>query len=671
MEYTQNKVNSLRRLLLGSLHDKCKTKGATREELEAQLTRIKQDGHCLQNCSVDDLINVCEMKSRTLPTCYSSNEEKERPCMDRYREDEFKRRNTLYNKEEAGRVQGNWMQYSTAKMLENFSDDDEEEEEEQDDKQQCLICQIDLEDEQGNKVEIIRLPCGHTVHPKCIIQSVVSTGKTVCPYCRQPIPNEYTGNIQMILQGKWSNYINTVNAANPELEPITQESLPFESWLQFEVTDEKSKETIATEEEKVLYKAFLDSEEFIQITQQQAQQAQEQERQAQREFQEELRELFEEEPLRQELLVPYKLQVNQDVNQLLQTLLRHMRENPGWALQYSEYDVSTFIDELYKNFLINEATKNMMTQFILIEVEGLLYSDYEQLRNFVQIQCDKIFDTIITDQNEPPCNYYALYSLICILKSKHGNEISLIHRYLAQKYNEAADEIKILFGSLARQTYNEVYLRLVTQMFVFMLINDFRWFDMSVNTIDEIDQSVKTQTFYRFLYDGLFQFHHFENTEESTRNNVIPIIVCFIKASFITVWISSINQKYKTWCNIIDFLFGQVFLDVILPNNYNNFDITIRYFKFINVTQNLLTDRSRQKAIDYGQYYSQNMNITLGVNFVLRNDEEDFQYQALPRVNAWRDQYLQGRMNSSLYHSNVDSQPRHSVIDWLFGRWMW
>jgi len=255
MQYTQNKVHALRRLLLGSLYDKCKEGGATREEMQEQLTRIQRDGQCLQGCSVDDLVNICSMKTRTVPTCFTQDEQKERSCMDAYREDEFKRRLTFPNSES---IQGNWMRYTTAKLMENLPDDDSEDEDEEEEHKEdtplCMICQVDMEDS-----PVITLPCRHTVHPACILHTIKATGKTTCPACKSPIPAEYTGNIRLLLQGKWRNYITMVNGVHMNEEPLTEDSLPFSSWLQFTATDEASKNTMATEEEKALYQGFLDS----------------------------------------------------------------------------------------------------------------------------------------------------------------------------------------------------------------------------------------------------------------------------------------------------------------------------------------------------------------------------------------------------------------------------
>jgi len=263
MQYTQNKVYALRRLLLGNLYDKCKDGGATREEMQEQLTRIQTEGHCLQDCSVDDFANICEMKTRTIPACFSSTEEKQRSCMDEYREDEFKRRFQLYDESNAQAVQANWVQYTrSAKLMEDWPDSDEEDEEDTEltEQEECMFCHVEREDEQGNKEEIITLPCGHTVHPSCVLDAVKSTGKTTCPVCRQLIPSQYTGNIHSILEGKWRNFITTVNGVNTNEEPLTEESLPFISWLHFTATDEASKSTMATQEEKTLFQTFLASE---------------------------------------------------------------------------------------------------------------------------------------------------------------------------------------------------------------------------------------------------------------------------------------------------------------------------------------------------------------------------------------------------------------------------
>jgi hypothetical protein len=641
MEYSQNKINSLRRLLLGSLHDKCKSGGVTREELQAQLERVKQNGQCLEDCSVDDLINVCEMKSRTLPACYSSNEEKERPCMDRYREDEFKNRFQLYDEPNGQAVQANWIQYTrSAKLMEDWPDSDEEDEEEDEmkEREECMYCWVDQEDEQGNKQEIIKLPCGHTVHPNCIIKSVVSTGKTSCPACRRPIPNEYTGNIRMILQGKWKNYINTVNAANPELEPITQESLPFESWLHFEAIDDHAAQTMATAEEKVLYRAFLSTPEAAQIAEQQVTRDE-----------------------RTMLVNQQRIRLNQAINSQLQSYIDHMREDLGWILPYYQYeDISAFINELFDVSLINEATKNFMINVVNLPV--LTLQKIEDVKSFILAQKQEILSNNVNVNAPQPSNYVALYFLVSFLVYKNNlvykniedeNVATLmeLQQNLSRQFFDETNQPKI-FCTLIRQTYDPEYLQIVTKMFTFMITYDFTLLDLEDDSM--LFCHVIYSTMWRYITNSILY-----------ESDMIPVVLCFIRATFITIWGSSILQKFKVWCTVIHLLVSFYFTEDLIVSDTSIEDLR-RIYKFLNITVNLMTFYSTYHAL---QFLSQNnigyrplsdeLERLLASSPVTRRiiaftDDrqrtillniyrlfEPQRFEPLPEVNAWRDQYLQ------------------------------
>ncbi len=163
---TQNKINALRKLLLGPLFDKCKEDpfGVKKEELEAHLDTLKKEG-CIGDCTVDEFVKMCQLKSH-FPSCMKDGE---RGCVEEWFGKQTGINKVYYNN------------YKGAKMFEDEPDDDEEDEEDK----SCAICGVEPGDEKEEK-DMLR-SCGHYVHKECLIKAADSKYRDYveCPVCRK------------------------------------------------------------------------------------------------------------------------------------------------------------------------------------------------------------------------------------------------------------------------------------------------------------------------------------------------------------------------------------------------------------------------------------------------------------------------------------------------------
>jgi len=209
MSYTNNKLNTLRRLLLGELYDKCKqdAEGVSSDDLQEQLRKIQKDGDCLHDCDWKDLAEMCQMKTQSIPSCFS--EENDRKCMDSYREKEWKQ--ALKNKKQE--IINAYNAYVSSRYLENYPDVDDEEEEEEEEKAEieCSVCGISEAREiyegfeKVGEEELKQMSCGHYAHVNCLIELALKdrVGNAKCPMCRKifslnevPVPQRSQEEIQ-------------------------------------------------------------------------------------------------------------------------------------------------------------------------------------------------------------------------------------------------------------------------------------------------------------------------------------------------------------------------------------------------------------------------------------------------------------------------------------------
>ncbi len=181
MSYTENKLNSLRRLLLGPLFDECKNSpyGVSRLRIEEHINSLKEEG-CIGDCSVDDFVKMCQMKSH-IPSCYN---EKDRGCVEGW-----------FGKQK-GIATVAFNNYKNAKYFEDMADDDED----KDDEKECGVCGLDedLEENYGTEAEgykeefkkLEKMSCGHYSHKACLIKVAKGLNKNnaFCPLCKVKFP---------------------------------------------------------------------------------------------------------------------------------------------------------------------------------------------------------------------------------------------------------------------------------------------------------------------------------------------------------------------------------------------------------------------------------------------------------------------------------------------------
>lgn len=173
MYVTNKKLDAIRRLVLGPYYQDCKNNpmGVKREDLEKHFNDLKNEGCIGDNCSFDEIVKVCKLKSH-YPTCLSDR----RDCIENFGEKQ-KGANKVYYEE-----------YKKSKLIEDEEDEIEEDEIE------CPICRMN-EDENGIKLvenptksdEQGPLSCGHFVHKSCLIREAVTRAldKAVCPLCNK------------------------------------------------------------------------------------------------------------------------------------------------------------------------------------------------------------------------------------------------------------------------------------------------------------------------------------------------------------------------------------------------------------------------------------------------------------------------------------------------------
>ncbi len=186
MSYTENKLNTLRRLLLGPLFDECKNSpyGVSRDRIEEHVNNLKKDG-CIGDCSVDEFVNMCQMKSH-IPSCYN---EKDRDCIEGW-----------FGKQK-GPATVAFTNYKNSKYFENLPDDDEDEDEDEDDEEkECSVCgdDEDLEENFGSEREgykdefkkLEKMSCPHYAHKSCLIKLAKGLRKdnAFCPLCKVKYP---------------------------------------------------------------------------------------------------------------------------------------------------------------------------------------------------------------------------------------------------------------------------------------------------------------------------------------------------------------------------------------------------------------------------------------------------------------------------------------------------
>ena len=185
MSYTENKLNTLRRLLLGPLFDECKNSpyGVSRDRIEEHVNNLKKDG-CIGDCSVDEFVQMCQMKSH-IPSCYN---EKDRDCV----EDWFGK--------QKGPATVAFTNYKNSKYFENLPDDDDDDEDEDEEEKECSVCgdDEDLEENFGSEREgykdefkkLEKMSCPHYAHKSCLIKLAKGLRKdnAFCPLCKVKYP---------------------------------------------------------------------------------------------------------------------------------------------------------------------------------------------------------------------------------------------------------------------------------------------------------------------------------------------------------------------------------------------------------------------------------------------------------------------------------------------------
>ncbi len=155
-------LDLLRRLMLGKLYKVCENdpNGVSEDRLRAQFQEIKGD-HCVGNCSFDDFVKVCRLKSH-VPTC--TNLETDEKCLE----------DSLGKKSDTA---------SVLSMREYYNKKNPSVEENSDE----IICEAcqDSEDENGNLPQ--KMSCGHYNHISCLIRFAQAMSKNTasCPSCRK------------------------------------------------------------------------------------------------------------------------------------------------------------------------------------------------------------------------------------------------------------------------------------------------------------------------------------------------------------------------------------------------------------------------------------------------------------------------------------------------------
>ena len=257
-----NKLDTIRRILLGSLYKQCKEGlGVTEEQLQARLDSLKSD-KCIGDCSIDTFINMCNFKVKEVPSCYVDNEIEERECIEKSW------------KKSKGIEKVAYDEYERFKAFQTDTDEDEKEDEHEG--EECVICmEYYYED---TKEEPMKLTCGHMIHRECLKEAIKAYGKVACPLCNQEIEFKDI-NVMDKLKGKWRNYIQLQNAglrAEGEEELFNEDNYPFEDWVQlsnpkpnrenFDSEEEYKKKyeeyekkmrTMPTDEEKTQYTLIL------------------------------------------------------------------------------------------------------------------------------------------------------------------------------------------------------------------------------------------------------------------------------------------------------------------------------------------------------------------------------------------------------------------------------
>jgi len=258
-----NKLDKIRRILLGSLYKQCKEGlGVTEDQLKARLDSLKSD-KCIGDCSLDTFVDMCNFKVKEVPSCYTDNEIEERECIEK-----------SWSKSK-GIEKVAYDEYERFKAFQTDTDDEDEKEDEHEG-EECVICmEYYYED---SKEEPMKLSCGHMIHRECLKEAIKASGKVACPLCNREIEFKDI-NVMDKLKGKWRNYIQLQNAglrAEGEEEFFNEDNYPFEDWVQlsnpkptrenFDSEEEYKKKyeeyekklrTMPTDEEKTQYTLIL------------------------------------------------------------------------------------------------------------------------------------------------------------------------------------------------------------------------------------------------------------------------------------------------------------------------------------------------------------------------------------------------------------------------------
>jgi hypothetical protein len=169
MSVTNKKLDALRRLLLGSLYDECKSNpmGVSRERLESHLQKIKDEG-CIGECTLDEFVKTCQLNNH-YPTCITGEY---RGCVEGIGEKSRGVEKVYYD------------QYKRSKLIEDEPDDEDEEEE----GETCNVCYLTGDDDIGLPVQ--EMSCGHHSHVNCLIKIAQQKGRdnAECPECRREFP---------------------------------------------------------------------------------------------------------------------------------------------------------------------------------------------------------------------------------------------------------------------------------------------------------------------------------------------------------------------------------------------------------------------------------------------------------------------------------------------------
>ena len=164
MSMSNKKIDVLRRLFLGPLYSECKDNpmGVSRDKLEDRLNHLIDQG-CELNCGIDEIVNVCQLKSH-YPTCIGNKRE----CIETVGEKSKGVENAYYQA------------YKRSKLIEDESDS--ESESDTDDEDTNCFCYEEKEDEPVKK-----LSCGHYSHISCLIRLAQELGKDFaeCPECKK------------------------------------------------------------------------------------------------------------------------------------------------------------------------------------------------------------------------------------------------------------------------------------------------------------------------------------------------------------------------------------------------------------------------------------------------------------------------------------------------------